>query len=244
MLSLERQNRYREQYKTMRPGWRTSGEVYETAVRRALLASGAQSARDVLDVGCGAGGVMEVLSREVRLAVGIDVDLPSLQGHRDQTHLLAASDLARLPFPANSFDLVVSSWVLEHLQEPREALAEVARVLRPGGHFVFLTPNAHNLITWLNRLVPRLAQSRLVAWLYGRQERDTFPVVYRANSIERLSDLAAAVGLQPDEVVLVSDPSYLAFNDFLFGVSVLLERLTPERNFVHLVGDYVKTERG
>ncbi|MCF8881061.1 class I SAM-dependent methyltransferase, partial [Hyphobacterium sp. SN044] len=90
----------------------------------------------------------------------------------------------QLPFADESFDLVVCLWVLEHLRSPENVLREVRRVLRPGGHFVFLTPNLRNPLLAFNRLgraLPRL-QRRLVPRLYGRVEADTFPIQYRANT--------------------------------------------------------------
>jgi ubiquinone/menaquinone biosynthesis C-methylase UbiE len=238
MLSLDRQNEYRERYRQIRRGWRSSGETYESMVRQ-YIAPGKGQAR-VLDLGCGAGGVIELLSRQVPLAVGVDPDLDSLRGHRDQVTRLCAGRAECLPFDAEAFDLVTCSWVLEHLARPAEAFGEIARVLRVGGHLVFLTPNARNPIAAVNRLVPRLMQNRLVRRLYGREERDTFPTVYAANSVERIDVLARTAALRPVQIELVSDPTYLAFNDALFRLSVWLERRMPRERFVHIVGDYAK----
>ena len=102
-----------------------------------------------------------------------------------------------LPFVDESFDLIVCLWVLEHLNNPGATLREVRRVLRPGGHFVFLTPNMRNPLMVMNRIgkaLPSL-QRRLVPRFYGRVEADTFPVRYRANTIEALRAHAQASGL-------------------------------------------------
>ena len=77
MLPLSKQNAYRERYKALRPGWRTSGEEFE-ALTRQHIGPGAR----VLDLGCGRGGVMELFWREVRLSVGLDPDHASLVEHR------------------------------------------------------------------------------------------------------------------------------------------------------------------
>jgi len=236
VLSLDCQDRYRERYRTIVPGWHTSGEIYESFVRRAL----ASPQMRLLDVGCGSGGVIEVMSEQVALPVGVDTNLRSLEHHRDPSVRLAVSDLTRLPFADETFGLVVSSWVLEHLAQPVPAFIEIARVLKPFGHFVYVTPNARNVITAINRAVPKLIQSTLVRLLYNRGEKDTFPVAYNANTAEVIDSLAASVGLRAVEVVHVSDPTYLAFGEWLFRLSILIERLTPRRNHVHIVGDYVK----
>jgi len=115
-------------------------------------------------------------------------------------------------------------------------------VLRPGGHFVFLTPNLRNPLLVLNRIgkaVPRL-QTRLVSRFYGRHEADTFPVQYRANTVSALRELAAASGLHIAELRVVPDPTYLAVNGLMFTTSVFAERLMPKGWGVHLVGDLTR----
>jgi SAM-dependent methyltransferase len=144
-----------------------------------------------------------------------------------------------MPFAADSFDLVVCVWVLEHLRSPETVLREVRRVLRPGGHFVFLTPNLRNPLLAFNRLgraLPQL-QRRLIPRLYGRVEADTFPVQYRANTAGALRTLAERAGLEVAALGAVPDPTYLAFNGFMFRASVMSEGLMPRGWGVHLLGD-------
>jgi ubiquinone/menaquinone biosynthesis C-methylase UbiE len=235
MLSLDRQNRYRERYRAMHPGWRTSGEVYESLVRNHICAGAA-----VLDLGCGAGGVMELFSAQAALPVGIDPHLPSLRGNRDTAICRAQALADDLPFCNAAFDLIVCSWVLEHVIKPRRVFGEISRVLKPGGHFVFLTPNAANYITRLNRLAPRLAQARLVRALYGRAEDDTFEVAYRANTLGQLHGLATSAGLNIVALTTVHDPTYLAFNDLAFRLSAAFESGISDSSAVHIIGDLVK----
>jgi ubiquinone/menaquinone biosynthesis C-methylase UbiE len=239
VLSLDRQNRYRERYRALHPGWRTSGDIYEFFARR-IVTPAAAGALHILDAGGGSGGVVELFSQRLRLAVAVDLDLPSLLQHRATATQRAAADLACLPFQDGFFDLVLCSWVLEHLVEPEQVFVEISRVLKAGGRFIFITPNSRNPITFLNRVVPRLLQNRVVSFLYGRGDKDTFPVTYQANTVERIDRLATAAGLRAVQVELVSDPSYLAFNDLLFSGAMLLEAALPEERFVHIVGDYVK----
>ena len=237
LLPLTLQNTYRARYRAMRPGWQTSGDQLEALVR-----SYVRQQSCVLDLGCGRGGVVELFWRDVRLAVGLDPDSPSLAEHRAPGMPILRGVGERLPFAGASFDLVVSLWVLEHLKEPLTVLSEVRRVLRPGGHFVFLTPNLRNPLLMLNRIGKALPllQRRLVPRLYGRHEADTFPVQYRANTVRALRGLAAASGLEVAELRVVADPTYLALNGFMFRTSVLAERLMPAGWGVHLLGDLAK----
>jgi SAM-dependent methyltransferase len=237
LLPLDAQNAYRDRYSRLRPGWRPSGDQLESIVRGYVTRDS-----NVLDLGCGRGGVAEVIWRDVRLAAGVDADMASLTGHRAKGMPVVRAVAENLPFPSDSFDVVVSVWVLEHLADPLEVFIEVRRVLRPGGHFIFLTPNLRNPLMVMNRLgkaLPAL-QRRLVPRVYGRDEADTFPVQYRANTERDIKTYAQASGLQVQEMRVVPDPTYLAMNGILFSASVMSERVMPKGWGVHLLGDLVR----
>jgi SAM-dependent methyltransferase len=239
-LPLTVQNAYRERYRALRPGWRSSGDQLEAMVRSHVSRDSA-----VLDLGCGRGGVVELLWRDVRLAAGLDPDAPSLSEHRASGMPILRGVGEHLPFVDKSFDLIVSLWVLEHLRDPAGVLREVHRVLKPGGHFVFVTPNMRNPLMIANRIgkaLPSL-QRRLVPKVYGRGEADTFPVQYRANTVGAIRAHAEASGLKVYDLRVVPDPTYLALNSLMFRASVLAERLMPKGWGVHLLGDLVQSNR-
>lgn len=237
MLSLDVQNSYRARYRKLRPGWRPSGELIEALVRARLTPQSR-----VLDLGCGRGGVVELFWHEVGFAAGIDADAASLAEHRAAGMPVLQGRGESLPFVDESFDLVVCLWVLEHLRRPDVVLREVRRVLRPGGHFIFLTPNLKHPLLRLNRVsraLPQL-QRKLVPRLYGRAEADTFPVQYRANTTAALKELASAADLEVSELRAVPDPTYVALNAALFRASVWSERWLPAGWGIHLVGDFAR----
>jgi SAM-dependent methyltransferase len=235
LLPLEVQNAYRARYRAMRPGWRTSGDQFEELVRSYVTPQS-----QVLDLGCGRGGVVELFWRDVTLAAGLDPDAPSLTEHHGFPVIRGRGE--QLPFAGQSFDLVVCLWVLEHVESPEDVLREVHRVLRPGGHFVFLTPNLRHPLLLMNRVagaLPRL-QRRVVPRMYGRVEADTFRVRYRANTESVLRATAARCGLDVAEIRVLSDPTYLALNNFMFRASAFTERLLPKGWGVHLLGDFTR----
>ena len=90
----------------------------------------------VLDLGCGVGHSYHLLAP--RVTVGVDVAADALEGQ--DRHTIVA-DIRALPLPAASFASVVSVQSIEHLPDPERALAEVRRVLEPGGTAIFVTPN-------------------------------------------------------------------------------------------------------
>jgi len=234
-LSLERQEKYRRRYAAENPGWQPASHVYRDRVAARLT----PDAR-VLDLGCGRGGIVEELHSLTGRTVGLDPDLRSLREHRAPAILRVCGRAEALPYPDGSFDLVCCSWVLEHLPEPGQALAEAARVLAPGGRLLFLTPNRRHPLPALNRLLG-WTRGGLVGKLYGRAGADTFPALYRANTPPRIRALAREAGFEPTTVAAVGDPTYLAFNEPLYRLSCLLERITPAAWRVHLVGEAVRT---
>jgi SAM-dependent methyltransferase len=90
----------------------------------------------VLDVGCGVGHSYEELAP--RESVGVDVAPGALAGQQRETHV---ADMRQLPFADGTFASVVSIQSIEHVPDPERALAEVRRVLAPGGRAIFVTPN-------------------------------------------------------------------------------------------------------
>lgn len=90
----------------------------------------------VLDVGCGIGHSYELLAP--RETVGVDVDPDVLVGQGRETRV---GDMRALPFDDGSFASVLSVQAIEHVPDPRRAVAEARRVLAPGGVAVFVTPN-------------------------------------------------------------------------------------------------------
>jgi len=236
MLELERQNAYRQRYREMKPGWMPATEVYEAAIRR-YLAPGMR----LLDAGCGRGGIVEQLDGGGYWVAGLDPDLISLREHRLGIDRVAAW-LGRTPFTRNSFDLVIGSWILEHLDHPESVLKEIVRILKPQGHFIVLTPNGAHPVSIANRMLAwaKPIQARLVPKLYGRSEQDTFPVKYRANTRRQLEQLSRVAGMQLEFFWSVPDPTYLAFNDWLFNQSCRLESRLPESSRIHIVADFVR----
>lgn len=116
----------------------------------------------VLDLGCGEGrhvhGVHMIAGVNV---VGLDLDRVALTkaraglaslGEGDGVSAVIAGDAYRLPFADHAFDAVICSEVLEHLSDYRRVLAEIARVLKPGGLFAPTVPRA-----WPERICWRLA---------------------------------------------------------------------------------------
>lgn len=98
----------------------------------------------VLDVGCGNGERLDLLKQLGWAVKGTDLDQKAVEAARQKGLDADCGELAALAYPAESFDAVILSHVIEHVPHPVDLLAECARVLKPGGRVVMLTPNAES----------------------------------------------------------------------------------------------------
>jgi SAM-dependent methyltransferase len=116
--------------------------------------------RDVLDLGCGHGGMLEALGERGARAVGLDPDESRVAFAQERGLRAVTGTAENMPFPAESFDLIVSDSVLEHLHDIDRVLEEAARVLRPGGELVATWGPA-----WLTYNGPHLIKCLSVPWV-------------------------------------------------------------------------------
>jgi SAM-dependent methyltransferase len=120
-------------------------DLFNEHLARYLFASRIAGGRRVLDAGCGTGYGAAELARAAREVVGIDISQEAVDYAR--THYAAAnlrfdrSSCLEIPAAGGAFGLVVAFEIIEHLEDWRAFLREVARVLAPDGRFLVSTPN-------------------------------------------------------------------------------------------------------
>ncbi len=118
--------------------------------------------------------------------VGVDVD-PAVLENPGLAEAHVVDRGAPLPFPDASFDIIVADHVFEHIDDPSGTVAELGRVLRPGGWICARTPNRWGYIALGARLVPNAAHTRVLAHLQpNRKAEDVFPTRYRLNTTAAL----------------------------------------------------------
>jgi SAM-dependent methyltransferase len=92
--------------------------------------------RDIFEAGCGTGLLLREAAQIGRSAVGLDLSRGMLGAAHERGLRVVQGSLTHVPLPSASFDLVYSMKVLPHVPPIREALAELARLVRPGGHML------------------------------------------------------------------------------------------------------------
>lgn len=91
---------------------------------------------DVLEIGCGTGLILDRVREVSQRAVGVDISPGMLERAVERGLDVVQADATALPFADESFDVVYSFKVLAHIEQIEQALAEAARVTRPGGHML------------------------------------------------------------------------------------------------------------
>jgi SAM-dependent methyltransferase len=116
----------------------------------------------VLDVGCGNGYVLSKYAQEGAYAFGIDLTRAAVSLSRTRFDLsgldgdFLVGSAEDLPYPSGTFDCVCSMGVLHHTPDTDRAVAEIHRVLRPGGRLVLMLYHRDSAVYWRFRLRSRM----------------------------------------------------------------------------------------
>jgi SAM-dependent methyltransferase len=165
--------------------------------------------------------------RRVRLAVCCDRVVDAIARHRS-IRLGVGASLDSLPFRSGSLDLITLNNVAEHLEHPRDVLAEFARVLAPGGRVIIHTPNvasyAVRMVEVGRRIIPKPVVMKLIRFMDFREEEDVFPTFYRVNTVADLAAAAGVAGLASEKIQLA-----LARPLFYFAAPLCAAQLAADR---------------
>ena len=197
--------------------------VYRKRMRAALAwidALGLDPGARVLEVGCGAGLATLELARRGYAVHGIDssAEMVALTSQRIADGgvsdvSVSVSDVHDLPRGAGSFELVLALGVLPWLHSPQRALAQIARVLAPGGHAIVSADNRLRL----NGLVDPVESPLFVPAKYARRAvrvlrgRPRTGAVTRLHTPGRVDRWLVAVGLEPERRTTVGFGPFTVF---------------------------------
>lgn len=178
----------------------------------------------ILDLGAGSGIVEAMNFRGMGPTVcGIDPDPRVLDNpFLDEP---GVADGCSIPYPNDSFDLVFADNVLEHLDNPLQVFLETSRVLKPGGVFLFKTPNRWHYVPLIALVSPHWFHALVNRWR-GRVTSQFFPTLYRANSQRQIHIYARQSGLLVENLNFIDGrPEYLRFSWPFYLIGIAYERL-------------------
>lgn len=165
---------------------------------RLAMAHAPLDGRRVLEFGCGLGVYMQAMRRYTPHVFGFDIEVERLQAaRRAGVAETAAAVGERLPYADESFDVVFSNDVLEHVADDAACAREIVRVLRPGGRAVIYVPNRLYMfethgVYWQGKY--HFGNIPFVNWLPDRLRNALAPHVraYRARELRALFEDSAA----------------------------------------------------
>lgn len=219
--------------KNLTPWLRSSQEAYFETIESVLSSGGETLKKSImLDIGCGQEFLLEWLRVDLYsrwkesicgkgIIYGIDPHFPSLR--RNPSPITACAFADHLPFRGETFDLVTANMVVEHIDSPSVVLNEVLRVLRPGGLFLFHTPNLQSPLIRLSHVFPYSIKRALVPLIEGgRGSDDVFPTRYRLNTQKAIETEAKRAGFEIQSV----NPVFTSPFFQMLGPLVVFELLT------------------
>ena len=202
-----------------------------------------------LDLGCGhallptwSAAREQELVRRPRVLVGLDPELGALRQH-GSIALRVCGDGGRLPFADMTFDLVTANMVVEHLPEPERQFAEIARILRPGGRFLFHTPNGTGYPTLMARLVPDAVRGLGARIVERRSAGDRFPTFYLANTPAKIEAIASSSGFVVERCELLRSSATVPWFPPLAAAELLFLRALASRRLEWLRPNLIATLR-
>lgn len=202
-------------YKLLNYFYKSSEHPYRKYVF--LIQASLGSVNTILDIGCGRDAeVLNIFSKGEKKLYGIDI---GKLNKRDKLHLVQ-NNASFISFKSASFDLVISRSAVEHFKKPISIFNEINRVLTKNGNLIFLTPNLYDYASIVSKIIPNKFHQKIVKMTEGRDEDDTFPTYYRANTYNSIKKIANESGFKIiDFEYLGQYPSYFLFNPifFLFG---------------------------
>jgi ArsR family transcriptional regulator len=144
-------------------------------IEAALLGALPPRAGRLLDIGCGTGGLLELLAARIEEGVGVDASRDMLAlartrlAERGLSHCaVRQADMYRLPLADASFDAATLQMVLHYAEDPAAALAEAGRVLKPGGLLLIVDLAPHQRADLLGAHAhrwPGFDDAEIAGWL-------------------------------------------------------------------------------
>jgi len=181
----------------------------------------------ILEIGGGNGFVLqEAVAQGYTEVTGVEPSSAAIASADPAIRAHMICDLMRPGlFEAEQFDVVCMFQTFDHITDPNALLDECFRVLKPGGRFLFLTPNLWDYGSLLAKFIPSRLHPRLVASLEGRKEEDTFPTYFRSNTLRAVRKLARQSGfLVEHHEYLGQYPNYLLFSRLFFYLGMAYEK--------------------
>lgn len=176
---------------------------------------GSLTTKEVLEIGCGSGIIASEISKIVKRVTAIDITDKTIKSAMQSQNISGSSfqyitgDATKMPFADNSFDIIVSNQVFEHVTKQGKLINDMHRVLRPSGICYIATGNKwwpiepHTKLLFLSYL-PRIIANKYVSIAKLDEYDISLPSYWRwkrilSNRFDKVIDLTALVTKNPSK---------------------------------------------
>ncbi|HAO94103.1 MAG: hypothetical protein A2X93_09550 [Deltaproteobacteria bacterium GWC2_56_8] len=180
----------------------------------------------LLDAGCGKKGIMNKYRGRFKYSVGIDLSLSAIKMN-DSLDSYAQASLSDLPFRDGTFDIIISQWAVEHIEDPAVCFREFYRVLKKGGGVIVVTNSIYNPLMFFSSVFPEKIRDAIKKRLLPPEiEEDTFPTYYNCNTLAKSEEVFEGIGFTKVFDSYVGDASFFIFSRLIFPILLFYEKLT------------------
>lgn len=167
---------------------------------------------------------IRLMKGKVKKIIGADIDPAVFQNKAVDERIILNNGL--IPLDDESIDLVIADYVLEHVENPREFMSEISRVLKKGGYICARTPSKWCYQSIVTRLVQnKYHQSILKKVQPERRPQDVFDTTYKLNTKKDIEKYAK--GFKVLVQYFRPNPSYFMGNSKIYKILSFLHRVFP-----------------
>lgn len=214
--------------------------LYKRLVNEAVVRS-----QDIVHLGAGSVWLGDLCEVDLagKTVYAVEPDAEALEKNPSPQKLVAGGEA--IPLPSDSVDAILCEYVVEHLEQPETVLREAWRLLRPGGRFIFVTPNLLSYSGLVTHFTPQRFHLRFLQTLLrlgGSGNERPYPTAFRMNTIWAVRRVARETGFHVQALHTgVDHPTYTFPFPVIHQIAVLwhvlldkLEVLAPFR--ITLIG--------
>ena len=199
----------------MEKGHPTRRFIYEVRENLAFNLIEVKKGEKILDIGFGSGIILKMLVKKECDTYGIDISSEAVEYIKktNKKAKVKVCDAEKPDFPDNSFDKVICSEVIEHLEKPENLLKEVYRILKPKGTFIISTPNY-------------LSHYGILEWLYDKTKMHEMEVELGKQHISRFNYFSLKKAMKKQGFKIKKYGSFLILSIIISYISPKLAYFT------------------
>lgn len=157
--------------------------------------------------------------------IGLDIDSAVMENPATSENYIIKDNL--IPLPDSFADIIISDYVLEHVEDVPSFVSEINRVLKPGGYFIARTPHKYQYISIAARLIRNKNHINFLRFIQPKRKvEDVFPTAYRLNTLKKIKKTFNEY--HNFSYLYTAEPSYFFGNIKIYTLFSLVHKFLPK----------------